>query len=105
MPVLDIFGREGQDIIKVFATVGTTDFHWLELPALDQPIMAMSGRRSENPLEELLAAIAAEQPPTKNVALARYPAADWITKQVVIRTKLTPSLPQGAKMDPNLGLG
>ncbi|NEQ17804.1 MAG: hypothetical protein F6K44_30525 [Moorea sp. SIO3E2] len=46
-------------------------------------------------MAELLAAIAVEQPPTKNLALARYPAADWITKQVIVRTKLTPSLPLG----------
>ncbi|NEQ85856.1 MAG: hypothetical protein F6K26_38905 [Moorea sp. SIO2I5] len=84
-----IFSGGRQDIIKVFATVRSTDFHWLELPPLDQPIISMSGKTSGNPLEELLAAIASEQPPTKNVALARYPAADWITKQVVVRTKLT----------------
>ncbi|NEO69774.1 caspase family protein [Moorena sp. SIO3H5] len=81
--------QEGQDIIKVFATVGTTDFHWLELPPLDQPIMAMSGKTSGNPLDELLGAIASEQPPTKNLELMRNPVADWITKQVVVRTKLT----------------
>ncbi|NEP48240.1 MAG: hypothetical protein F6K65_05135 [Moorea sp. SIO3C2] len=52
-------------------------------------IISMTGKTSGNPLDELLAAIAAEQPPTKNVALARYPAADWITKQVIVRTKLT----------------
>ncbi|NEO43333.1 MAG: hypothetical protein F6K55_04070 [Moorea sp. SIO4A3] len=67
----------------------STDFHWLELPPLDQPIIAMTGKTSGNPLDELLAAIAAEQPPTKNLELMRNPAADWITKQVVVRTKLT----------------
>ncbi|HEY9800494.1 MAG TPA: caspase family protein [Leptolyngbyaceae cyanobacterium] len=73
------------DIVKVFATVGATDFHWLELPALDRPIISASGKSPENPLEELLAVIAEEQPPTKNLEPARYAASEWITDQLVLR--------------------
>ncbi len=82
--------QEAQDIIKVFATVGATDFHWLELPALDQPFVFIGDRNPENPLEELLAAIAAEEPPMKNLRLTRSPAAEWITEQIILRTKLNP---------------
>ncbi|BAY66898.1 peptidase C14 caspase catalytic subunit p20 (plasmid) [Calothrix brevissima NIES-22] len=79
--------KEGQDILKVFATVGATDFHWLELPPLDKPILVPTGKSPENSLEELLAAVAATQPPTKNLEPARYPASEWITDQVVVRIK------------------
>lgn len=77
--------EKGEDIIKVFATVGATDFHWLELPALDQPINLGSGKNPENPLEELLAVIAEEKPPTKNLEPARYAASEWITDQLLVR--------------------
>ncbi len=77
--------EDTQDILKVFATVGATDFHWLELPPLDKPILFPTGKSPENPLEELLAAVAASQPPTKNLEPARYPASEWIAEQVVVR--------------------
>lgn len=69
----------------MFATVGATDFHWLELPPLDKPILFPTGKSPENPLEELLAAVAASQPPSKNLEPARYPASEWIAEQVVVR--------------------
>lgn len=76
--------EEGEDIIKVFATTGATDFHWLELPSLDKPILAPVGKKPETALEELLATVAAEQPP-KDLEPAKYPASEWITEQIVIR--------------------
>jgi hypothetical protein len=78
--------QEAQDIIKVFATVGATDFHWLELPPLDQPIFSINHKAPQNSLEEILSAIAAEQPPMKNVQPIRYAAAEWITEQITIKT-------------------
>lgn len=78
--------QEAQDIIKVFATVGATDFHWLELPPLDKPIFSIGEKAPQNPLEEILSAIAAEQPPMKNVQPVRYAAAEWITEQLIIKT-------------------
>jgi Caspase domain len=77
--------EEAQDILKVFATVGATDFHWLELPPLDKPILSPVGKSPENPLEELLAAVAASQPPTKDLIPVRYPASEWIAEQVIVR--------------------
>lgn len=76
--------EEAQDILKVFATAGATDFHWLELPSLDKPILAPVGKSPNNPLEELLAVIAAAQPPIKNLQPVRYPASEWITEQIVV---------------------
>lgn len=76
--------EEAQDILKVFATFGATDFHWLELPSLDQPIFYPVGKTTENPLEELLAAVAASHPPAKNLTPVRSPASEWITEQIVV---------------------
>ncbi|MEO1375302.1 MAG: hypothetical protein AAFW70_13470, partial [Cyanobacteria bacterium J06635_10] len=78
--------QEAQDIIKVFATVGATDFHWLELPALDKPLVSFGTKSPGNPLEDILSAIAASQPPTKNLQPVKYAAAEWITEQIVVRT-------------------
>lgn len=77
--------EEAQDILKIFATVGATDFHWLELPPLDRPIIYPTGKNPDNPLEELLAAVAASHPPMKKLEPARYPASEWIAEQVVVR--------------------
>jgi hypothetical protein len=79
----------GRDILKVFATAGAADFHWLELPALDQPQdRSGSVKGVGDPLDDLLAAIGAEQPPTRTVAPAVYPSREWTTiqKELEIRT-------------------
>lgn len=77
---------EGTDLIKVFATLGTTNFRWLELPALDQPVTgAVTRGGPANPLEELLAAVTAQDPKTRNLNPAAYPSWEWVTAQVEAR--------------------
>ncbi len=52
--------KEGKDTIKIFATVKPTQFRWLILPSLDQPITrsaVMRGKGPKNSLEELFANI------------------------------------------------
>ena len=78
---------EGKDVVKVFATVGTTNFRWLELPALDQPLTRSLRGVPQNPLENLFAAFTAEQPPTRNLVPAAYPSREWITAQVEVNIK------------------
>lgn len=78
---------EGADILKVFATVGATNFRWLELPALDKPRKGTQVTRANNPLEELLAAVASEQPPNRNVSAAAYPSDKWTTEQLKLVVK------------------
>ena len=46
--------KEGRDVIKVFATVGPTNFRWLELPVLDQPMSTKNGTRSIGAVLEVL---------------------------------------------------
>lgn len=79
--------NEGANILKVFATVGPTNFRWLELPALDKPRKGTQVTRANNPLEELLAAVASEQPPNRNVSAAAYPSDKWTTEQLKLVVK------------------
>ena len=61
--------KKGKDTLKVFATIGTTNFRWLELPPLDKPQERSVTTRGgpTNPLEELFAAITEEAPKMRNV--------------------------------------
>jgi hypothetical protein len=79
-----------RDVIKVFATVGATNFRWLELPALDRPSAPKRVTRSGamNPLEALLAAIVATKPKTRNLEPAANPSGEWVTKQVEVRVEV-----------------
>ncbi|BAY35571.1 peptidase C14 caspase catalytic subunit p20 (plasmid) [Nostoc carneum NIES-2107] len=82
--------KEGEDIFKVFATIGATNFRWLELPPLNQAIPLLEAKgipRSGNPLEELLMAIAAEQPPMRNANPIAFPSREWTTMQVQLTVK------------------
>jgi hypothetical protein len=80
---------EGRDILKVFATLGSADFRWLELPALDTPISTRAAARggSGNPLDALLSAVNAEQPQTRTLTPAANPSKEWITAQIEIRVQ------------------
>jgi hypothetical protein len=74
------------DSIKVFATVGTTNFRWLELPSLDQPSLLKHTTRSvtADPLQEIMVALVEQEPQTRNLNLAAYPSKAWVTAQVEI---------------------
>jgi hypothetical protein len=78
---------EAADIFKVFATVTGTSFDWLQLPALDQPKIEIAGKSASNPLEELFAAIADENPDPKNVTQAVFASDEWTTEQVKLVVK------------------
>lgn len=77
------------DIVKVFATVGTTSFRWLELPSLDQPIQRKAATRGAptDPLEQLLAAVIEDEPRQRNLNPAAYPSKGWVTAQVEVHVK------------------
>ncbi len=79
---------QGTDVLKVFATLGTTNFRWLELPPMDQPLSrsaTVRGAQPDNPLEAMLAAFTADRPPTRNLVPAAYPSKEWITAEVEVR--------------------
>lgn len=80
--------EEGADIAKVFATVGSPNFRWLELPPLDQPLTPKGiATRGGDPLEDLLACIDDENPKERKLNPAAYPSREWTTKQVKINVK------------------
>jgi hypothetical protein len=82
--------EQGKDVLKVFATVSTTNFRWLELPALDHPLTRSAGLSKKgpaNPLEDLAAAFTADQPPSRNLVPAAYPSHGWTTVQVEVSVK------------------
>jgi hypothetical protein len=82
--------KEGTDIIKVFATLGTTNFRWLELPSLDQLTGSVTTRGTPNdPLEQLLIAVSSQALKTRNLDVTAYPSREWITAQIEVHIKET----------------
>jgi hypothetical protein len=80
---------EGTDVVKVFATVGTTNFRWLELPTLDEPLERSAATRGgpSSALDELLTAFSSGAPKTRNLNLAACPSKEWVTAQVELRVQ------------------
>lgn len=81
---------EGLDTLKVFATQGTTNFRWLQLPALDLPPAAAPAPRQgiKDPLEKLLASITDEGITTRAVRLtSSTQSTSWTTAQVDLHVK------------------
>jgi hypothetical protein len=88
---------ETTDVLKVFATQRTTNFRWLELPALDKAPKAVRSARGRitDPLEQLMSAINGDQAPspeevrTRSVALLAEPGEEktWTVAQVEMCVK------------------
>jgi len=79
---------DAADTLKVFATLGSTNFRWLELPALDQPVVSRGTRGvPRNALEQLLAMLAAEEQRTRQLIPAAYPTGEWLTVQIEVRVR------------------
>jgi hypothetical protein len=83
--------KEGKDVIKVFATLDQTNFRWLELPALDQPVIRRAvtrgggGGEPTNPLEQLMAAITKDKPVTRNLNPSATPSNEWTTAHMEVK--------------------
>jgi hypothetical protein len=77
---------EGEDTLKVFATVGTTDFRWLELPPLDE-LPRASLQAPGNELERLFAAFSLDHPPTRNLEPVAKASNEWLTEQLTLMVR------------------
>ena len=79
----------GADVLKVFAATRAVRFAWLELPPLDAAAPSAAARGlPENPLEELLAALAAEAPHPRLLGPAGHaPGEDWTAAQVRVEIR------------------
>ena len=86
---------KGLEVIKVFATVGSPDFRWLELPPLDKEIPTSASRGLEAPkggasdseLEKLFAAIGEDpdkSPPATRAQVIFDSSSEWATKDIQI---------------------
>lgn len=76
---------ENRDILKIFATRNTTQFRWLELPALDQPPKPRRVTRSGSgdPLERLLALVNGDKTSTRAFKIISAPQDQgWTVAQV-----------------------
>jgi len=72
------------DRIKVFATRDATDFRWLELPALDEPIVPPTSRKRSagDPLAALYDQIAEDRATTRSVRVLSKPKRTWTVGEV-----------------------
>lgn len=81
---------EGIDVLKVFATVGTTNFRSLELPGLDKPLLPRSITRGGefNPtdlLGQFLVAVTDSLPSLRDLTPAASASKQWTTSQLEVR--------------------
>lgn len=98
-PTLEAYLPDGQaastTLFKVFATQATTDFRWLQLPALDQADQPRSTQRAAitDPLEMLLAAVTAGVATTRAVKLVSSPQQDrgWTVEEAMLRVEAQPA--------------
>jgi len=74
----------GEDVLKVFATTGTTSFRILELPALGEAPRSKPRSLTGDPLERLLEAVSAERPATRQLVPAAYASRGWTTAAVPV---------------------
>ena len=78
---------EGTDVLKVLAAVGPASFGMLTLPRMDEGGERGGGTRSapSSALDQLLAAIAAERPRTRDVVPGVAPSHEWASASVRVR--------------------
>jgi len=76
---------EGQNTLKIFATVGNASFRFLELRALDQPFTSLRSKRNTTGiLEHLLADFNDENPRTRDVKLEVDASSEWVVAEATI---------------------
>ena len=80
----------GVDTLKVLATVKPTSFRQLTLPRLDQPIPHFQPRKAEDPLEQLLDAVSADRPPSRDASAVTRPGREWASAKVQVRIEEKP---------------
>lgn len=80
--------QEGVDTLKVFATIEGTSFHWLEMPALDQPPAAERGTRNiGDALEQLMSAFASPKMTRQMINLSAPKGRSWTTTEIEVRAR------------------
>ena len=86
----------GVDTLKVLATVKPTSFRQLTLPRLDQPIRRGPSQKGQergterDPLEQLLDAVSADRPPSRDASTVTRPGREWASAKVQVRIEGKP---------------
>ena len=86
----------GVDTLKVLATVKPTSFRQLTLPRLDQPIRRGPSEKGQergterDPLEQLLDAVSADRPPSRDASAVTRPGREWASAKVQVRIEEKP---------------
>jgi hypothetical protein len=76
----------GRDILKVFASLNSANFRWLELPSLDCGDRSpKNNTRQPSGLDLLLDAISDEKPRMRNLSPAAFPSRGWTTTQIELK--------------------
>jgi Caspase domain len=75
----------GSDLLKVFATVDPTNFRWLELPALGEPIRSYRASLPGNALEEILRDLSDGHPRFRDMTRATHASREWMAGEVEVR--------------------
>lgn len=79
---------QGRDILKVFASLSTPHFRWLELPPLDGRISVSKDHfRQPSGLDVLLDALSDTKPAMRNLNPAAYPSRGWTTSQAELNIR------------------
>jgi len=74
---------KGRDILKVFASLGSANFRWLQMPSLDGGKRGpKNGTGDPSGLNLLLDAISDERPAMRNLSPVAYPSRGWTTAQI-----------------------
>lgn len=80
--------QEGTDTLKIFASAEGTSFHWLEMPALDQPDLASRTTRNfGDPLEQLMEAFTGPNLTRQIINMSAPKAKDWATVTVEVKVR------------------
>jgi len=80
--------RLAKQVIKIFGTIGTTSFRWLELPALDQPLAMARSRGAVEVLTNVVRKVwlTMNEPTSDTHELypAAHPSKEWVTAQIEV---------------------
>lgn len=76
----------GEDVLKVFVTLGSTDFRCLELPPLDQQPLRALNRGDSDPLEAVIDSLNQPELRKRTFKSVAQASRQWWTKSISLKT-------------------
>jgi hypothetical protein len=98
--------QQGRETLKVFASLSSASFRFLELPALDKPFVSFRTRGGlvGSVLEQLFAEFNDDQPRTRQAVLEVAASAGWTLGEVTLHLR-QPAQPAAVEASGDQGLG